>query len=70
MKTYTTMDAIGDIFVIYGIVIVVSMLVAVVIRGIVWALSRSPTETAPKQRPNPRRPCNRWLRACRRNTWP
>ncbi|MDG4552641.1 MAG: OadG family protein [Candidatus Competibacter sp.] len=46
MKTYTTMDAIGDIFVIYGIVIVVSMLVAVVIRGIVWALSRGPTETA------------------------
>ena len=48
MKTYTTMDAIGDIFVIYGIVIVVSMLVAVVIRGIVWALSRSPTQTATK----------------------
>ncbi len=46
MKTYTTMDAIGDIFVIYGIVIVVSMLVAVVIRGIVWALSRNPTQTA------------------------
>jgi hypothetical protein len=39
-SSYTTMDAIGDIFVIYGIVIVVSMLVAVVIRGIVWALSR------------------------------
>jgi hypothetical protein len=28
MKTYTTLDAIGDMFVIYGIVIVVSMLVA------------------------------------------
>jgi nitrogen fixation protein FixH len=28
MKTYTTWDAIGDMFVIYGIVIVVSMLVA------------------------------------------
>jgi len=40
MKTYTTWDAIGDMFVIYGIVIVVSMLVAVVIRGIVWMLSR------------------------------
>ena len=40
MKTYTTWDAIGDMFVIYGIVIVISMLVAVVIRGIVWALSR------------------------------
>ena len=40
MKTYTTLDAIGDMFVIYGIVIVVSMLVAVVIRGIVWMLSR------------------------------
>lgn len=48
MKTYTTMDAIGDIFVIYGIVIVVSMLVAVVIRSIVWALSRSPAQEAPK----------------------
>ncbi|MCK7496683.1 MAG: hypothetical protein MZW92_41580 [Comamonadaceae bacterium] len=30
MKTYTTLDAIGDMFVIYGIVIVISMLVAVV----------------------------------------
>lgn len=40
MKTYTTWDAIGDMFVIYGIVIVISMLVAVVIRGIVWVLSR------------------------------
>jgi hypothetical protein len=39
MKTYTTMDAIGDILVIYGIVIVVSMLVAVVIRGIVWVVA-------------------------------
>ncbi len=40
MKTYTTLDAIGDMFVIYGIVIVVSMLVALVIRGIVLVLSR------------------------------
>ena len=40
MKTYTTWDAIGDMLVIYGIVIVISMLVAVVIRGIVWVLSR------------------------------
>ena len=40
MKTYTTLDAIGDMLVIYGIVIVISMLVAVVIRGIVWMLSR------------------------------
>lgn len=39
-SSYTAMDAIGDILVIYGIVIVVSMLVAVVIRGIVWTLSR------------------------------
>jgi hypothetical protein len=45
--SYTTMDAIGDIFVIYGIVIVVSMLVAVVIRGIVWALSRQAITSAP-----------------------
>jgi Na+-transporting methylmalonyl-CoA/oxaloacetate decarboxylase gamma subunit len=46
-SSYTTMDAIGDIFVIYGIVIVVSMLVAVVIRGIVWALSRQTTVPTP-----------------------
>lgn len=44
MKTYTTWDAIGDMFVIYGIVIVISMLVAVVIRGIVWVLSRQAQE--------------------------
>ena len=40
MKTYTTLDAIGDMLVIYGIVIVISMLVAVLIRGIVLVLSR------------------------------
>ena len=50
-SSYTTMDAIGDIFVIYGIVIVVSMLVAVVIRGIVWALSRQTTVPAPMTKP-------------------
>lgn len=51
-SSYTTMDAIGDIFVIYGIVIVVSMLVAVVIRGIVWTLSRQATApAAPAPRP-------------------
>ena len=48
MKTYTTWDAIGDMFVIYGIVIVISMLVAVVIRGIVWALSRQAKQEAVK----------------------
>ncbi|MBE2293839.1 MAG: hypothetical protein IAF00_02770 [Phycisphaerales bacterium] len=48
MKTYTTMDAIGDILVIYGIVIVVSMLVAVVIRAIVWVLSRNPAQSEAK----------------------
>jgi Na+-transporting methylmalonyl-CoA/oxaloacetate decarboxylase gamma subunit len=48
MKTYTTLDAIGDMFVIYGIVIVISMLVAVVIRGIVWALSRQAKQEAVK----------------------
>ena len=53
MKTYTTMDAIGDIFVIYGIVIVVSMLVAVVIRGIVWALSRGPAQETAKAQAKP-----------------
>lgn len=45
MKTYTTLDAIGDMFVIYGIVIVVSMLVALVIRGIVLVLSRQAQDT-------------------------
>lgn len=45
--SYTTMNAIGDILVIYGIVIVVSMLVALVIRGIVWALSRQAHESKP-----------------------
>ncbi len=48
MKTYTTWDAIGDMFIIYGIVIVISMLVAVVIRGIVWALSRQAKQEATK----------------------
>lgn len=35
-------------FVIYGIVIIISMLVAVVIRGIVWVLSREATQEAVK----------------------
>ena len=48
MKTYTTMDAVSDIIVIYGIVIVVSMLVAVVIRAIVWVLSRNPAQSEAK----------------------
>ncbi|MFO1420274.1 MAG: OadG family protein [Candidatus Competibacteraceae bacterium] len=48
MKTYTTLDAIGDMFVIYGIVIVISMLVAVVIRGIVLVLSRQAKQEAAK----------------------
>jgi heme/copper-type cytochrome/quinol oxidase subunit 2 len=48
MKTYTTLDAIGDMFVIYGIVIVISMLVAVVIRGIVWVLSRQAEQAEAK----------------------
>ena len=48
MKNYTTLDAIGDMFVIYGIVIVISMLVAVVIRGIVWALSRQAAQAEAK----------------------
>ena len=48
MKTYTTLDAIGDMFVIYGIVIVVSMLVAAVIRGIVIVLSRQAERDAAK----------------------
>ncbi|MBK8963285.1 MAG: hypothetical protein IPM75_09440 [Candidatus Competibacteraceae bacterium] len=48
MKTYTTWDAIGDMFVIYGIVIVVSMLVATVIRGIVIVLSRQAAKAEAK----------------------
>ena len=48
MKNYTTLDAIGDMFVIYGIVIVVSMLVALVIRGIVMVLSRQAEKEAAK----------------------
>ncbi|RUQ36124.1 MAG: hypothetical protein EKK71_09730 [Candidatus Competibacteraceae bacterium] len=49
MNTYTTLDAIRDMFVIYGIVIVVSMLVATVIRGIVLVLSR-------QSQPDPAKP--------------
>ena len=44
---YTTSRAFADIALIYGIVIVVSLLVAVVIRLIVWTLSRQ-AERAPK----------------------
>ncbi|MDS4069617.1 MAG: OadG family protein [Candidatus Competibacter sp.] len=55
MKTYTTLDAIGDMLVIYGIVIVISMLVAAIIRGIVWALSRqaAQAETKAPLKPTP-----------------
>lgn len=53
MKNYTTFDAIGDMFVIYGIVIIISMLVAVVIRGIVWVLSRQAVQEAAKAPPKP-----------------
>jgi Na+-transporting methylmalonyl-CoA/oxaloacetate decarboxylase gamma subunit len=53
---YTTMDAIGDMFVIYGIVIVVSMLVAVVIRGIVWMLSRQAKQEEAKAPAKPAAP--------------
>ena len=48
MKTYTTLDAIGDMLVIYGIVIIISMLVAVVIRGIVLVLSRQAAQAEAK----------------------
>ena len=53
MKNYTTWDAIGDMFVIYGIVIVISMLVAVVIRGIVWMLSRQAAQAEAKASAKP-----------------
>ena len=45
---YTTWDAIGDMFVIYGIVIIISMLVAAVIRGIVIVLSRQAGQDSAK----------------------
>ncbi len=48
MKNYTTLDAIGDMIMIYLIVIVVSMLVAAVIRGIVIVLSRQAEQAAAK----------------------
>ena len=46
--TYTTLNAVRDILIIYGIVIVVSMLVALVIRGIVIVLSRQAEKEAAK----------------------
>lgn len=55
-SSYTTMSAIGDILVIYSIVIVVSMLVAVVIRGIVWVLSRQAPVPASVVKPAPPQP--------------
>ena len=51
MKNYTTWDAIGDMFIIYGIVMVVSMLVAAVIRGIVIVLSRQAAHGEVKKAP-------------------
>ena len=48
MKNYTTFDAISDMAVIYGIVIIISMLVALVIRGIVWVLSRQAAQAEAK----------------------
>ena len=49
MKNYTTFDAIGDMFVIYSIVIIISMLVAVAIHGIVWLLSRQAAQAEAKE---------------------
>lgn len=59
MKTYTTLQAIGDIIVIYLIVIVVSMLVAAVIRGIVIVLSRQAEKEAAKAPAKPAAPVAR-----------
>ena len=56
MKTYTTLQAIGDIIVIYLIVIVVSMLVAAVIRGVVIVLSRQAEKEAAKAPVKPAAP--------------
>lgn len=55
-QTYTTLDAIADMFIIYGIVIVISMLVALLIRGIAWVLSRQAAQVeakAPAPKPVP-----------------
>lgn len=48
MSTYTTLNAIRDMFLIYGIVIVISMLVAALIRGIVIMLSRQAAQPEAK----------------------
>lgn len=50
---YTLSQAFADIFVVFSIVIVVSLLVAVVIRLIVWTLSRraGQAETAASAKP-------------------
>jgi sensor histidine kinase regulating citrate/malate metabolism len=53
MKNYTTWDAIGDMFIIYFIVIVISMLVAAIIRGIVVLLSRQAAHAEAKAPPKP-----------------
>jgi hypothetical protein len=47
MPPYTALDAAADMAVIYAIVIVVSMGVAVIIRAIVWTLSRHAAAAAP-----------------------
>jgi hypothetical protein len=59
MKTYTTLQAIGDMIVIYLIVIVVSMLVAAVIHGIVVVLSRQAEKDAAKAPAKPTTPVAR-----------
>lgn len=53
MQTYTVSQSIADIFLIYGIVIVVSLLVAVVIRVIVWTLSRRADQAEDKASAKP-----------------
>ena len=54
MSTYTTLNAIRDMFLVYGIAIVVSMLVAVVIRGIVMVLSRQAAQPETKTPAKPK----------------
>jgi heme/copper-type cytochrome/quinol oxidase subunit 2 len=50
---YTISQAFADIFIVFSIVVIVSLLVAVVIRLIVWALSRraDQAETAAPAKP-------------------
>lgn len=53
MQSYTTWNAITDMAIIYSIVVVISMLVAAVIRGIVIVLSRQAAHAEASAPPKP-----------------